>query len=58
MNIVAGSDVAFVIASMQCTEKEASGEDIELNFRLTVGLRKIDDQWTVIHEHHSIPATS
>jgi ketosteroid isomerase-like protein len=27
-----------------------------LDFRLTVGLRKIDGQWTITHEHHSVPA--
>jgi ketosteroid isomerase-like protein len=32
------------------------GEDIELDFRLTIDLRKIDNQWIVLHEHHSIPA--
>ena len=25
--------------------------------RFTIGLRKIRGQWTVMHEHHSIPAT-
>ena len=29
---------------------------LELEFRLTMGLRKIGGQWTVMHEHHSIPA--
>jgi ketosteroid isomerase-like protein len=24
---------------------------------LTVGLRKIDGRWRVMHEHHSLPAT-
>src|SRR5437763_8871088 len=57
MNITACSDVAFVTAAMQCSGREASGEDIELDFRLTIGLRKIDDQWIIVHEHHSIPAT-
>ena len=57
MNVTAGSDVAFVAAAMQCSGREASGEDIELDFRLTIGLRKIDDQWIIVHEHHSIPAT-
>jgi hypothetical protein len=27
-----------------------------LDFRLTVGLRKIDRQWTITHERHSVPA--
>jgi len=57
MNITAGNDVAFVTAVMRCAGTEANGDDIELDFRLTVGLRKIDDQWIVVHEHHSIPAT-
>ena len=54
MNITAGNDVAFVTALMRCvgrTENESG-----LDFRLTVGLRKIGDQWIVTHEHHSIPA--
>ena len=57
ISITAGEDVAFVAALMRCTGTELNGDDIELDFRLTVGLRKIDNQWTVMHEHHSIPAT-
>lgn len=56
MSITAGSEVAFVAAVMRCSGTETSGEDIELNFRLTIGLRKTGDQWIVLHEHHSIPA--
>lgn len=57
MEITAGSDVAFVAALMRCAGTEKSGERIGLEFRLTVGLRKLGGQWTVVHEHHSIPAT-
>ena len=57
MSVTAGDDVAFVTALMRCAGTEANGEDIELDFRLTIGLRKIDNQWIVVHEHHSIPAT-
>jgi uncharacterized protein (TIGR02246 family) len=56
MDITAGNDVAFAAALMRCGGTEKSGERIELEFRLTVGLRKIGGQWTVLHEHHSIPA--
>ena len=56
MNITAGNDVAFVTALMRCAGTEASGNKIELEFRLTIGLRKIRGQWMVLHEHHSIPA--
>jgi uncharacterized protein (TIGR02246 family) len=58
MTITAGSDVAFVVAAMHCTESGADGERQRLDFRLTIGLRKIDDRWTVMHEHHSLPAES
>jgi ketosteroid isomerase-like protein len=57
MTVTAGSDVAFVTALMLCAGTEASGVDIQLDFRLTIGLRKISNQWTITHEHHSIPAT-
>lgn len=57
MDVTAGNDVAFVTALMRCTGTEANGDNTELEFRLTIGLRKIDGQWIVMHEHHSIPAT-
>jgi uncharacterized protein (TIGR02246 family) len=56
MEIVAGSDVAYVTALMRCSGTETNGKRIKLEFRLTIGLCKIDDQWNVTHEHHSIPA--
>jgi ketosteroid isomerase-like protein len=56
MDIVAGADVAFAAALMQCQEEGKNGELTKLNFRLTVGLRKIEGQWMILHEHHSVPA--
>ena len=56
IDITAGDDVAFVTALMRCAGTETNGQAIELDFRLTIGLRKIDSQWIVVHEHHSIPA--
>ena len=50
MNITTGNDVAFVTALMRCAGTEANGESIELEFRLTMGLRKIGDQWIVMHD--------
>ncbi|HEY3813817.1 MAG TPA: SgcJ/EcaC family oxidoreductase [Caulobacteraceae bacterium] len=58
MDVVAGADVAVVMCAMQCAGTETSGKDIDLDFRLTLGLRKIDGQWAIFHEHHSIPAES
>jgi ketosteroid isomerase-like protein len=56
MSIAADNNVGFVAAIMRCAGTEANGENVEFDFRLTVGLRKIDDQWIVVHEHHSLPA--
>ena len=57
IEIVAGSDVAFVAALMRCAETGKNGERVPLDFRLTIGLRKINGRWTILHEHHSVPAT-
>ncbi len=56
MSITAGSEVAFVVGTLRCVEPGADGGHKGLDVRLTVGLRKIDGQWTVTHEHHSVPA--
>jgi ketosteroid isomerase-like protein len=56
MSITAGRDVGFVVATMRCAEPGPDGKPISLDFRLTVGLRKIDGLWSITHEHHSIPA--
>jgi uncharacterized protein (TIGR02246 family) len=56
MNITAGADVAFAVATMRCAEPGINGEQKELDFRLTIGLRKLNGQWTITHEHHSVPA--
>jgi ketosteroid isomerase-like protein len=57
MNVTTGDEVAFVAALMRCAGTSANGEREELDFRLTIGLRKIADQWIVMHEHHSLPAS-
>jgi uncharacterized protein (TIGR02246 family) len=56
ISITAGNDVAFVIATMRCAEPGPDGKQKSLDFRLTVGLRKIEGRWTITHEHHSVPA--
>jgi uncharacterized protein (TIGR02246 family) len=56
MNITAGSDVAFAVLTMGCAEPGVGGKPESLDFRLTIGLRKIDGRWTITHEHHSVPA--
>jgi len=57
LEITAGAEVAFAVALMRCAGSEGE-ETSGLDFRLTVGLRKLGGRWTVVHEHHSIPAAS
>jgi ketosteroid isomerase-like protein len=59
LNITAGADVAFAVAIMRCGSDTVSGpsEKDGFLFRLTVGLRNIDGDWRITHEHHSVPAT-
>jgi ketosteroid isomerase-like protein len=55
LTITAGAEVAFAVAIMRCgTGAVGSG----FLFRLTMGLRSIDGNWRVTHEHHSLPATA
>jgi uncharacterized protein (TIGR02246 family) len=56
LEVTAGTEVAFAVATMGCAEPGPDGEPKALDFRLTIGLQKIDGAWTVTHEHHSVPA--
>ncbi len=52
VRIIAGTDVAFIHAILLVRgETETSPASV----RLTVGLRKLAGEWTIIHEHHSVP---
>jgi uncharacterized protein (TIGR02246 family) len=54
LHVTAGADVAYAFGLVTC-----GGSDPASHFRvrLTVGLRKVDGQWLIAHEHHSVPAT-
>lgn len=56
VRVTAGQEVAFVTAHGKCFGPDESGQAEELDFRLTLGLRKIAGQWIIEHEHHSVPA--
>ena len=46
----------FATAIGRCVNIDPHGVREPLAFRLTMGLRKIDGSWRVMHEHHSLPA--
>ncbi|MFF0338931.1 YybH family protein [Kribbella sp. NPDC004875] len=52
LDVTAGSDVGFAFALLRCGTPD---DNPDQRLRLTIGLRKIDDRWTVTHEHHSFP---
>jgi ketosteroid isomerase-like protein len=57
VEINAGNDVAFATAIGRCCDL-SSGRKVQLEFRLTMGFRKHNGRWRIIHEHHSLPATN
>jgi uncharacterized protein (TIGR02246 family) len=56
LEISCAQDVAFATAIGKCVTIDRHGIREPLDFRLTMGLRKIDRRWRVMHEHHSLPA--
>jgi uncharacterized protein (TIGR02246 family) len=53
LEVEAGEDVGFAHALLRCGTPEQLREDPDNLLRLTIGLRKADGRWTVVHEHHS-----
>jgi len=57
IEVTCGQDVAFATAIGKCVNIDPTGKREPLEFRLTMGLKKIDGRWCIMHEHHSLPAT-
>ena len=59
ISVTAGEDVAFAVVIMRCGPNSSPNpaDRDGFPFRLTVGLRKLDGDWRITHEHHSVPAT-
>jgi uncharacterized protein (TIGR02246 family) len=59
MAVTAGADVAFAHVIMWCgPDSSCDPRDKDgFQFRLTVGLKKVDGEWRITHEHHSVPVT-
>ena len=56
LDVVAGADVAFAFGLLRCGTPDQLAAEPDRRLRLTIGLRKVDGQWTVVHEHHSFTA--
>lgn len=54
LKIMAGDDVGFATAIVECGTVDPQGKRDTFLVRLTVSLRKTNDRWLVAHEHHSV----
>lgn len=55
VRIVAAADVAFLHCFDRMSGTLQSGEHFDLWLRVTSGLRKLDGEWRIIHDHVSVP---
>lgn len=55
IRIAAADDVAFLHCLDRMSGTLQGGEDFDLWLRVTSGLRKIDGEWRIVHDHVSVP---
>jgi ketosteroid isomerase-like protein len=55
LKIVAGDEVAFAHGLAHMIGRKTDGEQVDLWFRQTVGLRLLHGVWKIVHEHDSVP---
>jgi PhnB protein len=55
LRITVGGDVAFSHSLNRIQGTNTAGGKDDLWFRHTLGFRKIDEQWKIVHEHESVP---
>jgi ketosteroid isomerase-like protein len=55
LTIHVDGDVGFCHSLNRLTGRMADGRNIDLVMRSTLGLRKRDGAWTIVHAHTSVP---
>ena len=55
LRVVAGKDVAFVHALERMTGVTKNGQKMDIWFRTSSGLQKINGKWLIVHDHLSVP---
>lgn len=58
LEVIAGVDVAVAYGLLRCGTPADFTRDPQQRLRLTIGLRKIEGRWIVVHEHHSFSDTT
>lgn len=55
LTISCSDNVAFACCLSRMLGERTSGEQTDVWYRLTLGLRKINGKWLIQHEHESVP---
>ena len=55
LEITSGEQVAFCHSLDRISGKRTDGTDTDVWVRETLGLRKIDGEWKITHQHQSVP---
>jgi len=55
LHVAVGGDVAFCTAVQRIAGTKTDGAEVDLWFRMTVGLRRQGGRWKIVHEHESVP---
>lgn len=55
VRVTADGDVAFSHALSRVTGKLKTGAAVDMWFRTTLGFRRIDGRWLIVHDHGSVP---
>jgi PhnB protein len=55
LDVAVSGDVAFAHGLVRMTGTKTDGEQVDLWFRQTLGLREVRGAWKIVHEHHSVP---
>jgi uncharacterized protein (TIGR02246 family) len=58
LEVAAGTDVAFAFGLLRCGTPGDFVRNPAHRLRLTIGLRKVNGRWIVLHEHHSFADAS
>lgn len=55
LEVITGGDVAFAYYLYLVSGTLASGSEVNMWVRATLGLQKLDGDWQIVHEHNSAP---
>ena len=55
LSITAGEDVAFAHSLNRMSGTKTDGEKPDVWFRETLGFRKLNGRWMIVHGHESVP---